>query len=534
MESLIGLLFFIQVVADDSCFLIMPADTVASRLMSVFKSDTSFDSFDDLVYRIDSVFQKNNYPFYSIHKIDNGLCTGLSVRSGPSLGDSVQVRYVSDPHQPIEVIDLKAFDSRVRQILEEEGNAGFPFSRITPVIQSFNGGLPVIDAELDRGPLIVIDSLVIKSENPPKLHLIYRYSGLKLPLRYNGKKIEESIRSLENSGVFESTAPASILYSENGSTLYLYLNKKQRVFADLVIGLNSNDQGQTILTGEMHLALKNVFGNAESIALEWRAPAQQQQFLNLQLDFPFMFRTPLGWSANVRLFRQDSTFATFSGDVAARYFFSPIISAGIGFQRESSSAPGALQAEISSFTSDYSFIRLLYKKMNGSGVYRTGVSGNADAGVGILRNQDNEINRLKFQMILESEQILHSNHKIFNRFSMFHLSGENILLNESFRTGGVGSIRGFNEWLFFATTAAIGVAEYRFFLDSNTFLKVFYDGAWQRISSGEVGYFQGVGTGLALPVGNGIFNIDVGVGKFPGLPFNLRDTRLHVGVSAGF
>ncbi|MFN3950777.1 MAG: hypothetical protein ACK4KT_00075 [Thermaurantimonas sp.] len=534
MESLIGLLFLVHIYADDSCFLIMPADSVANSLISVFKSDTSFESFDDVVYRIDSVFKKNNYPFYVINKIDNGLCTGLCVRSGPSIGDSVKVRYASHPHQPDEVIDLKAFDSRVRKILEEERNAGFPFSRITPVIQSFSNGLPVIEAELDKGPMIIIDSLVIKSENVPKLHFIYRYSGLKLPLRYNGKKIEESIRNLENSGVLELTAPASILYSEKGSTLYLYLKKKQRVFADLVIGVNSNDRSQTILTGEMHLALKNVFGNAESIALQWRAPAQQQQFLNLQVDFPFVFRTPLGWSANVRLFRQDSTFATFSGDVTARYFFSPAISAGFGFQRESSSAPGALQADINSFTSDYSFVRLLYKKMNGSGVYRTGVSGNGDVGVGLLRNRDNEINRFKFQIILESEQILSSNHKIYNRFSMFHLGGEDILLNESFRTGGVGSIRGFNEWLFFATTAVIGVAEYRFFLDSNTFLKAFYDGAWQKISSGEGGYFQGVGTGLALPVGNGIFHIDVGVGKFPGLPLNLRDTRLHIGVSAGF
>ena len=534
MESLVGLLFFINVFVNDSCYSILPADSTAGSLLNALKQSTSFEHFDSLVYQIDLEFKRNKYPFYSIRKIKSDSCTGLIVHSGLSLGDSIKIIYSISDNQYEDATVLHKFESSVQKILEKEQNTGYPFSRIIPSIHSFKSSIPIVHAELDKGPLIVIDSLVVKSENPPKLHIIKRYSGLTLPFTYNFKKIEESVQSLENSGVLESTAPASILFSEQGSTLFLYLNKKQRVFADLIIGVNSNNKNQTILTGEVNLILKNVFGYAESVALLWRAPAPQQQFLNLKLDFPFMFRTPFGWSSDVRLFRQDSTFANFSGQVTCTYFFSPSVSAGLGLQRETSAAPGLVQNGVSSFSADYSFIKLLYKKMNGSGVSRKGFFGSTEINVGLLRESDNELNRLKFQMNIESDQKLFLNHKVYNRISIFHLGGENLLLNESFRTGGVGSVRGFNEWLFFASTALIGVAEYRFFLDANTFFKAFYDGAWQKITFGELGYFQGMGAGLALPVGTGILHIDIGIGKFPGLPINLRDTRLHVGISAGF
>lgn len=535
MESLIGLIFFIKVLANDTCHLLVPGDSISREIIGNFGEDTLFDNFQSLLLRIDQDFKKEGYPFYSIQQISSDFCPWWLLKSGHLLGDSVLIGDHSFSHRELpEAIHLEIFERKIRHILKKKQNEGYPFSRISPEIQYYSDAKPVIRLELDDGPLIIVDSIIVKSENPPKLYLIQRYSGLKIPFIYSLKKIEESIRNLENSGIVESTAPASVLFSNQGSTLYLYLDKKQRVFADVLVGINSDNQNRTILTGEVNLAFSNVFSYAENIALVWRAPGLQQQLLDLNLEFPFLFRTPLGWSGQIRLFRQDSSFATFSGQAAATYFFSPALTAGLGFLRESSSAPGTFQSGIASFTSDYSFFKIHFRGLVGTGIYRKGVAGSAYLNVGQLRENENELNRLKLEVTIESEQRIHSNHKIFNHLSVKHIEGNNILLNESFRTGGAGSIRGFNELLFFASTALTGISEYRFFLDPNAFFKVFYDGAWQRFPQGESGYFQGFGSGLALPLGSGLFHLDVAVGKFPGIPINVRDTRLHVGLSAGF
>lgn len=518
----------------DTCHTIVPGDSVAHTVARQLAEDDEYSDFESFVRQIDTAFTLKGYPFYRLSLTDSDTCKILYIQSGEPMSGVVAWSRNPDKSAQTELIQLERLYHLMGDILIHNQNSGYPFSKIEPKIYAYRGKVPVLYLDIDEGPLIVVDSMVVKSENPPRLFLIQKFSDLKLPFTYNLKKLNESVRRLENSGLVESTAPASVLFSHQGSTLYLYMNTRQRVFADVIVGLNTDNTNRTILTGEINLALKNIFRYAESIDLQWRAPGVEQQLLNLKFEFPFMFRSSLGWSGDVRLFRQDSTFATFSGQVSATYFFSPLVLAGIGAQRENSSVPGIFQPGVAAYSADYSFFKLHYKGISNHGLQRRGVSGSAEFAVGLLRRGENDYNRFRIQLHAESDFKIHSNHKLYNRFTLLHLDGPEILLNESFRTGGMGSIRGFNEWLFFTSSALLGVVEYRYFVDGSTYLKGFYDAAWQRIPFGQAGFFQGFGSGLAIPVGTGLFHIDVALGKFPNLPVNVRDTRLHISYNANF
>lgn len=521
-----------RILLADSCSLVTARDSVAYHVFSAL-SDTEFSNKTLFLSKVDSLFSYYDYPFYTLEEVKTDTCTVFNINSGIRLTDSVKVAE-SRLFTPNEKISIRQFKTKSNEVLRKCSNAGYPFARVVPSIVNYDTNIPVIKIEIDSGPRIEIDSLVIKSEKPVNVAVLKRISGLRLPMVYNQKKLDEALERISTSGFVEFTSPSSVLFIEEGSIIYLYAKQKQSVFGDLIIGLNSDNQRRTVFTGEAQLALLNLFGSAERISIQWRAPATLQQFLHLRGDFPFLFQTPIGTSLDLQVFRQDSTFARFSSRVGGTYYFSPKVSAGLGWFRESSSSLELVEVGFTPYLSSYQFFHVQYNTINGKGSKKRGVRSALEVGVGTIRKNEIQENRLRLQVEADADIPISNYQKLFTSLAFKGINGPNILLNESYRTGGMGSIRGFNEWSFFVTSAAIGTLEYRFFVDSKAFFKAFYDAGWQSVTGGSQGYYQGFGAGLALPVSVGMFHVDVAVGKFPGLPIDLRNTRLHIGLKAGF
>ena len=101
------------------------------------------------------------------------------------------------------------------------------------------------------------------------------------------------------------------------------------------------------------------------------------------------------------------------------------------------------------------------------------------------------------------------------------------------RYGGLQSLRGFNEESLNAATFSLFTAEYRFLLDSKTFLHLFFD---QAIANNPMATNTkttspfGFGLGLNIASKTGIFSVSYALGKTNNDPINYSNGKIHFGV----
>ena len=115
------------------------------------------------------------------------------------------------------------------------------------------------------------------------------------------------------------------------------------------------------------------------------------------------------------------------------------------------------------------------------------------------------------------------------------LISDNILTNELFRIGGINSIRGFNEESIFASLYSIVNIEYRYAVNSSSYL----------FSISDLGYFEdqlnntsqqlySLGLGYAFSTNFGLLNLSYAIGKSNNQTFELNNSRFHIKISSFF
>jgi hemolysin activation/secretion protein len=113
---------------------------------------------------------------------------------------------------------------------------------------------------------------------------------------------------------------------------------------------------------------------------------------------------------------------------------------------------------------------------------------------------------------------------------------DTVYANEQIRFGGLKSLRGFDEEALLATSMARLSVEYRFLLDQNSHLLVFFDQAIYENRTRS--YYRdtpfGFGAGMSFGTKAGIFSLVYGLGSQFGNPINVRDGKIHVGYLAVF
>ena len=110
---------------------------------------------------------------------------------------------------------------------------------------------------------------------------------------------------------------------------------------------------------------------------------------------------------------------------------------------------------------------------------------------------------------------------------------DNIFSNELFRFGGLKSLRGFDELSLNASTYVIGKAEFRFILEQNSYLLLFYNQAWYEDKSREELLSDtpfGYGAGITFETKLGIFSFTYALGSQQGNPVEFRSAKVHFGL----
>ncbi|GAB3824649.1 hypothetical protein GCM10028895_33280 [Pontibacter rugosus] len=117
------------------------------------------------------------------------------------------------------------------------------------------------------------------------------------------------------------------------------------------------------------------------------------------------------------------------------------------------------------------------------------------------------------------------------------LLSDRIFQNDMYRLGGLGSIRGFDDFFFYASSYAVGTLEYRLYNASDSFVLLFYDQGYYRSdleASKQSDYPLGLGAGISFSTGAGIFQLVYSLGQAAQQPISFKYSKIHFGITSKF
>lgn len=451
-------------------------------------------------------------------------------------------------------------------VLEENG---YPFAAIKLDSSYFMNNQFFAILKADKGPLYSIDSIHVDGKVKINKNFLVQYLGLGDGSVYQKSKLDLVSKRIAELGFVREAKKWSLSLTGTGAILNLYLVPAQSSRFNFLAGfMPANQQlgGKLLLTGEAEMDLKNVFGGAENIYMNWQQLQVRSPRLQLGFTKPYLFKSNTGIDFNFNLLKKDSSFITLNTRIGLRYEIKPRQIVKLFYQQFTSSLldvdtsllkitgrlPAFLDATTSNLGFDFSYqatdnylnpqrgIQLDLRLLGG---IRSIKKNNAITQLKVEGTNLPDFGRLYDSIVLNTSQFRLS--AMFNyylkigRQSTFKtglqsgwLLGKQLLINELFQIGGIKTLRGFDEESLFASGYGVGTLEYRYLLSNASFLFAFIDAAYveQKTKLDDIGkFYGGAGLGITLETKAGMFSLAYAAGKRSAVPINLREAKIHFG-----
>lgn len=465
---------------------------------------------------------------------------------------------------------LADFRRSQEKMLDYLENNGYPFAAVSLEKIRFAGDSLYGVLRLEKGPLYKIDSIRNFGSGSVSPAFLQQYLGIRNGSLYRKDRLEAVSDRLRELPYVREQKSWDLSMLGTGSILNLYLEPKKSSEVNVLVGLlPSNDQlgsRKMLVTGEATINLKNALGGGETIGLNWEQIQVRSPRLNILFRQPYLLGSPFGVNFDFDLFKKDSSFLNITLMIGAAYAVSTRQTGTVFIQRLTSNLLSVdtltvkrnrrlpPEADLSSTnlgisyawnTTDYRF-----NPRKGSEITISVVSGiknirknNVIAKLRDPADPGYDFNSLYDSLHLKSYQFRVSLNAMrylpLSRASTLKLAlnggwfqSPDIFRNELFQIGGYRLLRGFDEESIFASAYGVATAEYRYLLGQNSYLAAFvdYGSVANRSADRDLrNNFVGAGIGMAFETKAGIFNIAYAAGKRNDQPFNLRQSKIHLG-----
>ncbi|OYQ38195.1 hypothetical protein CHU92_06075 [Flavobacterium cyanobacteriorum] len=360
--------------------------------------------------------------------------------------------------------------------------------------------------------------------------------------QYKGKTFNqqtlERVNKDFNSLRFVSQARyPEILFKKDTTKVYVYLQKAKPNVFDGFIGFNNDESSNLVFTGYLDLALNNILNSGEKLNLFWKSDGNRQTTFNASAELPYLFKSPIGIKAALRIFRQDSTFQTTVTEVNLGYYFSYNSKLFFGRQQtQSTDIQNQNTASLSDFssafwTSTYEFTRYTVDDF----LFPEKTVLSIKAGFGSRDSKAGDSDQYFAQISAAHNLYLNRNNIINLKNQTFYLNSSNYVINELYRFGGINSIRGFNENSLQASLYSALMVEYRYILSPSIYVHSITDyGYFQDETSELRDNLLGLGFGFGLLTKTGLFNIVYANGSTRGQQIRLSNSVIHLSFKTNF
>ncbi len=476
------------------------------------------------------------------------LAKDASIISAVGFGEDMFI------NKPFSSVKISRLMEQTIRYLEQNG---YPFARIKLDSVQFLEKAISAKVNLEKGPEITIDSIYVKSNERISIPTVYNYIKVKPGDIYNEQLLSEIKTRIKEIPYLEEVKPLELEFTNNKCAVYIYLKSIKSSNFNGVLGVQPDQNGRIGITGDLKVKLLNSFYRGETIDFNWRQTQQLTQDLDIKFNYPFLFNTPFGIDTHMKIYKRDTSYVDANFNVGVDYVLSGLNKLTVFFENQNSSLLSTKKYEGITTLPEFADIRknnyglkLEAEKLDYRFNPRKGFSVNLLGSIGfktIKRNlalpqeiYDN-INLNSFVYKSEGEFRffipIRKRSTILLKAKGATFFNENIFFNELYRIGGIKTIRGFDEESIFPSSFLISTIEYRFILEQNANIYLFYDyGIYER---NERENYQkdtpySFGAGISFETNPGIFSLSYALGSQFDAPILLRTAKVHFGFTSFF
>ena len=427
------------------------------------------------------------------------------------------------------LIKFDEIDIVAREISKKLSEKGFPFAKVSFDNRDLIKLVLKSKLIIDYGSRRYLDKIIVKGyedfpENFTKnIFKIHKNKFFDIDKATNQSKL------IDNTNFARNIKDPEILFTNDSTSLYLYLEKTRRNLFDGFISFDSDENSRKInIQGYAKISLINTFNSGEKINFDFKSQKNQDRSLSSNVIFPYFLSSPFNLKYTLNLIQKDSSFTSSENSIDVELNLNKF-KVGIGFQKNNSNSNSQNQfienfnSTIFNISSEYlipnSFEKFISEKFKISARYGLGKK--------IQLNNETRLSRYKLELS-----------KIFNFSSRFNLqaltvkekiNSKNLVNNELIRFGGSKSIRGFDDKSIFADGYTLLTTNLNFYLNDSICIFSIFDIAnyTNTIIDIDNNIYSG-GFGISTETENGIISINYSKGNNWGESFNLKNAKINV------
>ncbi|WP_162051422.1 BamA/TamA family outer membrane protein [Pontibacter pamirensis] len=519
-----------------------------------------------LVYRLqqdsylmasaDTAFLRNDTLHVKLHvgqplewaQLRNGnLSEGILVESGFR-----EKFYHEAPFKPAEYVKLQ------QRILDYAERSGYPFASVWLDSIRIKGNKIEAALMVEKAFVVTYDSLQIVGDTRTQPKFLMRYLQLLPGQPYNQDQINASQRMLSALPYIKVARPPQVRFARDKAQVHYFIDDRQANQIDGVVGFLPDPvrKDKLLITGEANLNIRNIKGSGKQLGLQWRRVNKGSVILNGEYLHPNLLGTPFEVGAKFNLLKQDSSFITVQPRMQLSYYtlkygkFS-VFTEWRNSRILSDASPQSLQQfDLADAQTTTYGLNYLWNNLDDFYFPRRGrlIEMQLSAGAKkLLRNPsmeksfydtlDVKTTQLGLALRLENFFRLGKNSALLARLQGQALLNDQLFLNDMYRIGGLSSLRGFDDYFFYASSYAVSTLEYRLFTAADSYVLLFYDQGYYRSDLEQSATSDmpfGVGGGISFSTGAGIFQLVYSLGKSDQQPLSFKYSKIHFGITSKF
>jgi hypothetical protein len=529
---------------------------INNTVLKSIASQKIHQSKKSVLSEIDSVLIKLEYKGYLSATLDTIFVNDSLYKAQYIIGQQTESLKIYYQNLPLDIISKNKLQQTSKALMDKYFE--IPFSEITKTLQ-----LIVNDFELNGNTFVqvtlqnislknnsaiaelkitnikprTIDKVIINGyESFPK-NFIAHELDLKIGSTFNKEKLNNASIAINNISFVEERKSPEVLFTNDSTYIYLYLNKKRSNKFDGIIGFSSEeDQNGLNFNGYLDLSINNIFNSGETIALFWKNNGNDSQRFFISAETPYIFNIPIIPKATFELYRQDSTFNNITTNVNLTYSLKTRgrISAGFNTEDSNSLLKNPVD-DIRSFKNFFYGASYNFEKLINGNLFPVKFRFDFSSYFGSRKIENIKSNQSKFSLLSNYNWPINNRNYIFLQNQSAILISDEYVNNELFRIGGINNLRGVNEESIFASAYSIFNLEYRYKItDSNYFYSITDFAFIENKNLEENSQIFSLGFGYAFFTKVGLLNISYAIGKFDDNSFNFNNSKLHVKIISFF
>ena len=428
------------------------------------------------------------------------------------------------------LIKIDETDIIVREISKKLSKEGFPFAKVSFKNHDLSQSSVIrSNLNIDYGSRRYLDKIIVKGYEDFPDNFTKNIFKINKNRFFDIDKATKQSKLIDNTNFARNIKEPEILFTNDSTSLYLYLEKIRRNSFDGFISFDSEENsGKINIQGYAKISLNNTFNTGEKINFDFKSQKNQDRSLNSNFIFPYFLSSPFNLKYSLNLIQKDSSYTSNENSIDLELNLNKV-KVGIGFQKNESYSDSQIEfvenfnSKLYNVSFEY-FIpdsddKLISEKFKLLIKYGSGKK--------IQLNNESHLNKFKLELFKKFN--FSSRFKLQSSFVREKINSKNLVNNELIRFGGSESIRGFDDNSIFADGYTLLATNLNFYLNDTIYIYGIFDLAnyTNSILDLDQDIYSG-GIGFSTLTENGVISINYSKGNNWGNSFNLKNAKINV------